>query len=292
MPELLDRSLQEYCEIALAYKKKEKTLFKELTLAHYAAFGGTSCSIDQVASAVEQFILALDIIDDIQDKDNHEAPWTKIDYSQSLNIALSFLASSMKQIATADLPNTQTALNHFMDCFQTSIAGQYLDLNNQYSTEEQYLDMCRKKSGALVALASIVGTSLAVDQHHDIVLDYASNIGVAAQIANDVEDLFRFSEKSDWRMKKKPLPIIYLLESGNPNPAYQIISDYFDNKIGFDDLVYRKEEVITLMNDSGALVYAGAMKGLYKEKARQVMQKLPICRENKERLMQCLLKNL
>ena len=72
-------------------------------------------------------------------------------------------------------------------------------------------------------MASLVGTSLATEQYHDIVESYCIQLGIAEQIKNDINDILSV-EKSDWFLRKKSLPILYL----------------FDNNIESDILYYYK----------------------------------------------------
>ncbi|MBT2289859.1 polyprenyl synthetase family protein [Paenibacillus albidus] len=156
--------LQDICCEALAYKKKEDVIFKNLTRIHYTIFEGGAQDIEPVASAVEKLILALDIINDIQDNDNEDAPWSKIESSQSLNVALWFLTASMQEILKTGFSNTGIALSCLYGNLNASIEGQYLDLHNCYNTEEEYLEICNKKSGSLVAMSCLVGTALATSE--------------------------------------------------------------------------------------------------------------------------------
>ncbi|MFE4712812.1 polyprenyl synthetase family protein [Paenibacillus sp. NPDC056722] len=282
--------LQEICCEALAYKRKEETIFKTLTRIHYTIFEGEAQEIESVASAVEQFILALDIIDDIQDNDNEDAPWSRIDSSQSLNVALWFLSVSMQEILRTGLPNVSTAMSHLYGNFITSIEGQDLDLNNSYDTEEEYLEMCKKKSGALVVMCCLMGTALATNEYHEIVEEYSSYVGIAAQISNDINDLIHFDKKSDLRLKKKTLPILFLLQQNDEKS--ELLRKYFANQVDYTELIKCKEEVSQILIDSGALVYANAVKEMYKEKARTVMKSLPIHEDKVNWLTQSILENL
>ncbi|WP_238188483.1 polyprenyl synthetase family protein [Paenibacillus sp. L3-i20] len=289
MAELIsNKSFQDICGESLLFKQRENTPFKEIATAHYIAFGGNSDDMHRVSTAVEQLILSLDIFDDIQDNDNEEAPWRQIDSSQAINIALWFLSSSIKQLASLEIPGALKNIQYFSNFLSTSIEGQFLDLNNQCNTEEQYLDMCAKKSGSLVAISSLIGTSMATDQNHEIVAQYASAIGIAGQIANDSNDLFCFDSKSDWRQKKKTLPIIYLLE--NKEMGSELIYDYLNEKISYEHFVSRKEEVINALHDSGALIYADVVKRSYEQKAIALIQTMPISVGNQDYLIDSLLK--
>lgn len=74
-------------------------------------------------------------------------------------------------------------------------------------TESEYLEMVEKKSGALVSMACLVGAALADDKNNSPIIEkYAKNLGIAAQIDNDLCALFRWDEKNDIKTKKISLP--------------------------------------------------------------------------------------
>ncbi|MBT2289860.1 hypothetical protein J7E73_12050 [Paenibacillus albidus] len=97
---------------------------------------------------------------------------------------------------------------------------------------------------------------------NEIVAEYSSYIGIAAQISNDINDLLYFHNKSDLKSKKKTLPILFLLQQNDAK------------------------------RDSGALIYANAVKEIYKQKARIVMDSLPISRDKVDWLTQVMLGKL
>jgi competence protein ComQ len=75
--------------------------------------------------------------------------------------------------------------------------------------------MVQEKSGSLIKLACYMGyASLDVSPqtigHIEGLADYA---GLIHQIQNDIKDLNEFDNKSDLFLKKRTLPILYLLES-------------------------------------------------------------------------------
>ncbi|MFB9760090.1 polyprenyl synthetase family protein [Ectobacillus funiculus] len=286
-----EKQLQQLYADCFAYKKKQGSPFRLITLQHYKVFGGTSPDIQQIADAVEQLILSLDIIDDWQDEDLAEAaPWMKIEKAQALNIALLFLNSSMNHIIASSFQNQNAAARCMHQCLNISIEGQYLDIENAISNEEQYIIMCRKKSGSLLTLASLLGSLLATDNVPACIASYASDMGVAAQIANDMRDAVNITGKSDWRKKKRTLPILYLLhpkvEKG------QLVRDYFAGTISFEELAEREEELVHIVKSSGALVYANAVRELHQNQAIAAIDSLQVNRKSKQALKEIFLQKL
>lgn len=283
-----EKQLQQLYDDCFAYKKKQGFLFSSITLQHYKVFGGTSSHIQHIADAVEQLILSLDIIDDWQDEDlAAAAPWIEIEKAQALNIALLFLNSSMNRIIASSFRNQNAAARCMHQCLHISIEGQYLDIQNNIMNEEQYITMCRKKSGSLFMLAGLLGALLATDHVPDCIAAYASDMGVAAQIANDMRDAVNITGKSDWRKKKRTLPILYLLHPKVERG--QIVRDYFAGAISFEELLEREDELVHIVKSSGALVYANAVKELHQNQAIAAIDSLQVNEKSKQILKEAFL---
>lgn len=283
-----EKQLQQLYADCFAYKKKQGLPFSFITLQHYKVFGGTSSDIQHIADAIEQLILSLDIIDDWQDEDlTAAAPWMKIEKAQALNIALLFLNSSMNRIIVSSFRNQNAAARCMHQCLHISIEGQYLDIQNTITNEEQYITMCRKKSGSLLMLASLLGTLLATDDAPHCIAAYASDMGVAVQIANDMRDAVNITGKSDWRKKKRTLPILYLLHPKVERG--QLVRDYFAGTIFFEELVEREDELVHIVKSSGALVYANAVRELHQNQAIAAIDGLQVNEKSKQVLKEAFL---
>lgn len=207
-------TVEEFNQSALGfiqYKLEEGTPFGHLTVLHYFMFGGKSCEIYRVSAAIELMILSLDILDDLQDQDDFSKPWTQMDSSLSLNVATGFLLLSNEILlqTSFEMNKKLKVLEYFNSHIIQAVNGQHVDLLNSMTSEQEYIQMVKLKSGALVAAACTVGTVLATEDHHHIVKEYAEYIGIAAQIKNDMKD---FLEKVDWRdvMHKKKRYLFYL----------------------------------------------------------------------------------
>ena len=93
------------------------------------AFDGEHYSdITLLASGIELLILAFDIFDDIEDEDNLDKEWMKIDQSISLNAATSLYSISLQVICelktNSDFP--RLAMKYALNAMQ----GQHNDLEN------------------------------------------------------------------------------------------------------------------------------------------------------------------
>lgn len=186
-------------------KLRESLLFSRMTVLHYRAFGGSGKAIYRAGAAVELMILSLDIIDDLQDKDNKETVWSRMSPEIALNIALGLLTLSQQMLLTSDFPEERAsgAARLMNEQVLSAINGQTTDLLNDIESEEEYIEMVRQKSAGLLVAACMIGTLLATGEIHEEVRKYAEELGIAAQMKNDIRDLLNWDNKNDFWNRKK-----------------------------------------------------------------------------------------
>lgn len=284
-----DNQLRNDISIFFQEKFKENQFpFAESLQWHFNVFSNDSYhNIKYLTVCMEILILALDIIDDIQDHDNEESAWTKIGQSSSLNVAISLLTIS--QLHILEYSNNTNSLKTILKYLSKAIEGQHQDLDGNIDSADQYINMIKLKSGSLIAMANILGASFTGSEYSNIKIieEYSYDLGVVAQIANDIHDVIKFEEKNDWKLKKKTLPIIYML-----NPLIkegEIVRSYYNGEISFETLLSYKEEIIDSLKQSGALNYTVAQKILYEQRALNKIETLPISPEKIKILKEHLL---
>jgi len=268
----------------ITFKMKSHFPFGQLTILHYRMFDGRSQDIYLAAAAVELMILSLDIFDDLQDQDNLSVPWNKIDQAIAMNIAMGLLVLSAKALdkTSFDLNRKVKASDYLNTQVLKAVNGQHTDLMDSLESEEDYIQMVRKKSGSLMTSACLVGTALASEQHHDSVSKYAEHIGIIAQLKNDINDICRW-EKNDLINKKKTLPTLYLLN--NQQPQYQFAKDYFSGRLREEDLIKHKAEIQELIEKSGAIEYTRVIIRINQLKVFEVLEIMGVEQEWKEKLI-------
>ncbi|WP_157761922.1 polyprenyl synthetase family protein [Bacillus thermotolerans] len=256
--------------------KDNRTSFADSFKLHFDAFSKHAChEVRDITACLEGMMLALDIIDDIQDDDNGLSIWMKKGQAVSLNVAISLMVITLSRLL--DCSNKPDMIKVVLRHLSRSIEGQHQDLYGCISNIKEYIDMIRMKSGSLVAMANTLGAMLAGYKDYQMVEDYSYDLGIAAQIGNDIQDVMDFEEKSDWKLKKKTLPIIYLL-----NPLVkegEIVRDYYNGKFSFESLQLYKEKIIEIVKKSGALNFAVAQKILHERRAIHKIESLPITDE-------------
>jgi competence protein ComQ len=255
--------------------KRSDFLFGRLTAAHYQMFSENIKETERIAAAVELMMLAGDMLDDLVDQDSLETSWRKVPLTTSLHIVIGLLLVGQKAIADLPIDDDQKAKAqlYISDRLLQSLDGQHMDVTYDIQTEADYLKMVKEKSGSLVAMACFVGTALAGAERNTVIIEkYANDIGIAAQIDNDMDALYRWDEKNDIKAKKKSLPILYMLASKHDN----VWKQYFSHRINYDELYAQKEKAIQQMEQEGAFYYAKVMSQIYKEKALQEIDKLDV----------------
>jgi geranylgeranyl diphosphate synthase type I len=132
-------------------------------------------------------------------------------------------------------------------------AGQHMDMSFEKRldvSEDEYLEMVRKKTGVLFAAAAGIGAILAGGNAHQAkaLYQFGLNTGIAFQIQDDLIDLLSPSDRSgkdrasDLRKGKQTLIWIKAREKGIDLSQYK--RDLSDTEI---------DEVIRLLEDSGVI---------------------------------------
>lgn len=183
-----------------------------------------------IGLAIECFLCALDLLDDVEDEDR-TAIIKEIGTARALNVSTTLLALTNTMLlslveihvpferVTALLKAVQTAL-------LTASAGQHRDILAEQRpaesfTAEECIEIAEGKAGALMGLACSIG-ALGVNASNDVCSQYAELgrlLGIAQQLDNDSHDLYHIlqyqqtgeiagAKKTDLLRHKKTLPIV------------------------------------------------------------------------------------
>ena len=196
------------------------------------------------ALALECFICALDLLDDIEDED--QTPIVReLGPACVLNTSTTLLMLAQRILLA--LPTTTTAstlilslLDTLQDAALRATAGQHRDLLAEQRaandmTQEECIEIATGKAGALMELACRMGTLCAgADQHMSKLFSHLGLLlGIAHQLDNDSHDLYdslQFqgsaiikeetetvagSIKSDLLRGKKTLPVVLAAQSSS-----------------------------------------------------------------------------
>lgn len=291
---LPEPSFQQIALQALEFNASEGFVFSKLTNVHYEIWKNEDAvekDLFKLMASVELTILAADILDDLQDKDNNTAPWMEWNYSIALNLVPLLLNLSKIAILDTSLPIDKKVMlvNHLLEYEILGLRGQYLDITKKnLLSEEEYLHIVEKKSGALIALACLLGASNASNEEQNSIKQYALSVGCVAQLENDLLGIEEQQSYKDILQRDVTLPTIYLLSHNNQ--AFLPLKDYYDYKIDEITLISYLKRNKELLKKSGVFEYSKYIQYKYVQKALLNIDKLPIIEENRIKLKNSLLK--
>ncbi|MCR4443705.1 MULTISPECIES: polyprenyl synthetase family protein [Heyndrickxia] len=255
--------------------EKTNLPFGMLCVNHHHLLGGKSASVFHVAACVELIILAFNILDDWQDQDHHRSPWMQDHAGQSLTVETAFLLLAMSKLnGFLGSQKNNLAFQLIVDRINRSVHGQFADIRNAPLKEEEYIAVIKQKSGALCALACLCGAMLAgntTDLH--LIGEYATGIGICAQLENDLDDVLHLGEKNDLIHKKWTLATMYLAH--HPSRIGKAVASYFENRLSLDRLL-AIQSLEAWIQSSGVILYTRVLIEAEKIKAKNIIDKLSV----------------
>lgn len=264
---------------------KETFSFAESTILHYVVFGGENLDVaTRLGAGIEILILSSDIMDDLEDEDNHHALWMKINRSESLNAALSLYTVGLTSIYS--LNNNPLIFKYVLKYVNEAMQGQHDDITNKSKTEDESLEVIRLKCGSLIALANVAGVLLATGEYNETVERYSYYKGIIAQISGDYYVLLS-GNRSDIEKNKHTLIYLYLKRLFND------ASEDLLYLISHKDLYYKslldKEKFQEKLIKAGVTQYISVLLEIYKQKCISAIEQLNLDKEKKELIKECLL---
>ncbi|XBO85818.1 polyprenyl synthetase family protein [Bacillus licheniformis] len=261
---------------------KNQLHFSELAFYHYQSFGGTDTdAAETLGAGIELLILAFDIFDDLEDEDSPDEPWMKINRSVAMNAATALYTLGIKLISSVS--NDPVFLHKLIEYILQSSQGQHDDLSDKPVTEEECLDMIKRKSGSLVALSCVLGTMLATGKFNKEVEKYAYQLGIASQIENDYKALFMIPKVIF--PKKHTLAYLYLSRKFNQASIDLLKTFENEDKIADKEIKCYKEK----LKAAGVTQYMYVMNQLAIQKFKKEIEKLELEEMAKEALTLLLL---
>jgi len=202
--------------------------------------------VSSVAIAIECFVCALDLLDDVEDED--QTPSIQVlGVARALNVATALMMLAQQAISSLSQQAVPPGrILSLLDTLQASAlnaaAGQHRDLlaeqrSAQELTLEECIEIAASKAGGLMRLACRLGALCA--GAGDVMCEHFSELGellgIAHQLDNDAHDLYYLlqsetsavpptkaenitrSIKTDLVRQKKTLPVV-LAAKGNSSP--------------------------------------------------------------------------
>lgn len=272
---------------------KGRFAFAQLTLAICDSVGGVLEVALKGAIAMELYALAADILDDIQDQDNNNLPWRKVPSVQAINLATCILVLSYTALSRlSEHSHFEDVSNVLNQMGLKACDGQFQEFTNDSKesiTLEEYFSMIMKKSGGLTAGACKIGAILG-GTHQTFINQlehFGMNLGVMNQIKNDFADFLNIETKNDFARGRKTLPFVYLLNVLDEEEveAFKALSSMA--KKGLDKFgLKEREQLSKIVMNEGTNHYCCVMYELYKQRAIESLDNIPLLNNRKEKLME------
>jgi len=185
-----------------------------------AAAGGHWKQAVPMAAAVEVFMVALDLLDDLEDGEEN-AVSASFGTARTLNVTTGLLSLAYGQLL--DGAGVEAA-RLLLEGGLRACSGQHADLapaDEHGGTLEGALAVASAKSGSLVAAICRLGalSGGADEQRQQLFAQFGSHLGIAAQLANDIAALAPAAVgKTDVALCRPTLPLAYAALPRTPLP--------------------------------------------------------------------------
>jgi geranylgeranyl pyrophosphate synthase len=257
-----------------------------LLIAQYVSPEIDHLCAGSVAVAIECFICALDLLDDLEDEDRTSVV-RAIGPARVLNASTALLALAHRSILSLSQLNVPAQcvlrlLQVLQSVTLTATAGQHSDLLAEQRsvrdfTYDECIEIAEGKAGSLMSLACQLG-AICAGADENMCKQFAEAgklLGIAHQLDNDSHDLYDLiqantitpdaaltskSGKSDLVRKKKTLPIVLALGG----------SDIFQN----DSRVFDLEMERNLKALQEGIIATWGICLLYRERARECLREI------------------
>lgn len=251
------------------------TAFAALPMLTYAASTGRDpVHAAEAACAMEMIAAAADVADDLQDDEGGE--WQDRDVvSESIETIWVLLLLAHRALGSLrdrgfDPQRVLFALERLDKLMTRAMGGQGLDIRLEHHADvsiDDALRITRRKSATMVQLAGELGAILGDGDLRMIALcgRFGWHVGAMAQLTNDADAVLPgASLKSDIRLGKRTVPIVYAEQAGIHGP----------NGVGLpagpDGTYDDDEEIRVEIWRSGAVHYAWLLAALEKSKAARL----------------------
>lgn len=237
------------------------------------AISGHYKSAIPLSAAILLFNSAAEVFDDIEDSDSRDSISAKYGAPVATNVATTLLILAEKTIIRLKDTGVQDSsivriIETINSYYSTTCIGQYLDISidpGVILSEEQYLNIAAMKSASYMECSCCVGTILAEAESNIVSLfcKFGHNIGIAAQIANDIKGII---DGKDIFKRKITLPIIYALAQTNGEVYNKLEAIFYKKTMQVDP-----KEISNLLFKTGAIHYTTIKMELFQQNARSAL---------------------
>jgi geranylgeranyl pyrophosphate synthase len=226
------------------------------------------------AAALQLLMAAGDVFDDIEDADSPESLSARYGPAIAINVASTLITMAEasitrlkgRGIADCIIVRVMDVVNSYCT---TACAGQHLDLSlarEMDVSEDMYVRITVMKSASQVECACHIGALLADANQElaNIFAKFGHNLGIAAQITNDIQGITR---GGDILKHKITLPAIYALTQAEGETRHQL-EDAFGQQ---SETVTDPTQIKDLLFSSGAIHFATVKMESYRQRALDIL---------------------
>ena len=267
--------IEAYFRFWIEAHQESNNYIEVLPILTCEAAGGSKQTAVPVAAFWMLSMLAARILDDIQDGEGHSNPWNNKGYIDALPVSTALLSAA--NVCLAQLKDVdEQVLPELLDCLGrvAALAAKAQKRSGLYSlSEEQYFQKIIASSGAVFAAVSWAGARVGTDDATRLqdIYQFGYNIGMREAIRGDCRDLRgQKNKKSDLLAGIYTLPVIYAA-SLTAHPCHPALLTRLENRPSSEQV----EEIISFLNDMGALDWSMGIAHKYHEQAVEILDSLP-----------------
>lgn len=244
-----------------------------LPLLTCVAGGGDAARARPLTAAWVCYILATQILDDVQDQEGESRVWNKEGPEHALSLGL--FAIGVAQTALSYLKadsSTQQALGEaFGKVLALSAAWQTRKSRLATLSVDQYFQSLTARTGLIFATGAWAGarivTSLSEAHVLDALYHFGLYLGIMGQIVDDCRDI-----KDDLRADRLTLPVIYAL-SQKKHPQHPQLLEMLSGSSKTTESIERIE---TLLSEMNAVEWSLQLAEIYRQRAIDALNPLPV----------------
>lgn len=252
------------------------------------------------AVAVELSMAAADLLDELTDDDPSTVA-ARYGMGQALNTANLMLVMAQQALLwSAEESGGEralAALGALQDMLVDAATGQHLDmLYDKMGVDEVSLEMSVRatelKAGTLVSGACRMGALMsgASPEIVELPARFGKEMGGIAQLTNDIQDVLPQVEgdslparKTDIRLRKRTLPIVFTLRDDSPEPN-ALQRAYRNPDEGLDE-----EDLSQAIMSAGGVQFAQLVIEVHRQNALQILEELEALRPGAREILGALL---
>lgn len=225
-----------------------------------------------LAAAWACYILATQILDDVQDREGQSRIWSKEGPEQAVSLGLCTIGVAQMALARLEADSeTQQAIGEaFGRVLALSAAWQTRKTPPEAMTVEQYFQGLTARTGLIFATGAWAGARIAtpIPEEHllDALYHFGLYLGIMGQIVDDCKDL-----EDDLSAGQLTLPVIYAL-SQKEHPCHPQL---FEMLNGNHVSPPRVGEIATILREVNAVEWSLRLAEVYRQRAVAALEPFP-----------------